>query len=131
MNTPASRRSELIAIGLESLIDIAGIATGVPIFPKSKEGPPRSGFFEHDEFLAMRTELPEHLKLVITFAYCTGCRKGEILNLRRDQVGLLVKVVRLKSHGGTQPGAGRGTRSELSWPSGDGKRALCSIATIS
>lgn len=86
----------------------------VPIFPKLKEGPPRSGFFEHDEFLAMRTELPAHLKLVITFAYCTGCRKGEILNLRWDQVDLLPKVVRLKSYRGTQPGAGRGARSELS-----------------
>ena len=67
----------------------------VPIFPTIKESPPRSGFFEHDEFLAMRAELPEHLKPVITFAYHTGCRKGEILNLCWDQVDLLTKVVRL------------------------------------
>ena len=67
----------------------------VPIFPTIKESPPRSGFFEHDEFLAMRAELPEHLKPVITFAYDTGCRKGEILSLCWDQVDLLTKVVRL------------------------------------
>ena len=43
----------------------------------------------------LRAELPGHLKPVITFAYHTGGRKGEILNLRWDQVDLLTKVVRL------------------------------------
>ncbi len=66
-----------------------------PIFPTIKESPPRSGFFEHDEFLVLRVELPEHLKPVITFAYLTGCRKGEILLLRWDQVDLIARVVRL------------------------------------
>ncbi len=51
----------------------------VPKIPKLKEPPPRSGFFEYDEFVALRAELPEHLRPVITFAYYTGCRKGEIL----------------------------------------------------
>ena len=53
----------------------------VPVFPKIKAGPPRKGFFEHPEFIALRSELPEHLRPVITFAYSTGCRKSEILNL--------------------------------------------------
>jgi hypothetical protein len=36
----------------------------------------RKGFFEHDQFLAMRTALPEYLRPVLTFAYYTGCRRG-------------------------------------------------------
>ena len=67
----------------------------IPTFPRLKAGPPRTGFYEHDEFLAMRSELPEHLKPVITFAYYTGCRKSEILGLLWEQVDLLGKVVRL------------------------------------
>lgn len=67
----------------------------VPVFPILKEAPPRRGFFEHDEFLAQRKELPEHLKPVLTFAYNTGCRKGEILALGWEQVDLFANVVRL------------------------------------
>ena len=67
----------------------------VLIFPTLDEALPRKGFFEHDEFLVLRVELPEHLKPVITFAYLTGCRKGEILLLRWDQVDLIARVVRL------------------------------------
>ena len=67
----------------------------VPIFPKLKEPPPRKGFFGHDEFTMLRSELPGEIRPVITFAYCTGCRKGEILQLRLEQVDLLARVVRL------------------------------------
>ncbi len=68
----------------------------VPVFPRLEEAPPRKGFFEHDEFVVLRLELPEHLRPVITFAYSTGCRKGEILWLRWDQVDLLARIVRLE-----------------------------------
>ena len=56
----------------------------------------RKGFFEHDQFLALRTALPEYLRPVLTFAYYTGCRRGEILTLRWTQVDLLERVVRLE-----------------------------------
>ena len=62
---------------------------------KLKEAPPRAGFFEHEEFLAMRQELPDHLRPMVTFAYYTGCRVGEILSLRWHQVDLARQVVRL------------------------------------
>ena len=37
-----------------------------------KENYVRKGFFEHAEFIALRVELPEHLKGFVTFAYKTG-----------------------------------------------------------
>ncbi len=43
----------------------------------------------------MIRELPEHLGPVLTYAYYTGCRKGEILALRWDQVDLVERTVRL------------------------------------
>jgi len=63
--------------------------------PRLKEAKPRQGFFEHDQYLAMIRELPEHLGPVLTYAYYTGCRKGEILALRWDQVDLVEHTVRL------------------------------------
>ena len=67
----------------------------VPNFPRLQENPPRSGFFEHSDFVALRSELPEHLRPVITFAYNTGCRKREILDLLWGQVDRLNRIVRL------------------------------------
>jgi len=63
--------------------------------PKLDEAPPRAGFFEHDEFGAMRQELPDYLRPVLTFGYYTGCRKGEILALKLVQVDLAERLVRL------------------------------------
>lgn len=69
--------------------------TRLPTFPRLTEASPRAGFFEYPDFVTLRSELPEQVKPVITFAYSTGCRKGEILGLRWDQVDLIAKVVRL------------------------------------
>lgn len=46
----------------------------------------RSGFFEHGEFLGVRSALPPHLRPVVTFAYKTGWRLEEILTLKWGQV---------------------------------------------
>jgi integrase len=70
--------------------------TTVPYIPMLDEHNVRKGFFEHDQFLALRTALPEYLRPVLTFAYYTGCRRGEILALRWTQVDLLERVVRLE-----------------------------------
>jgi integrase len=68
----------------------------VPFIPMLAENNVRKGFFEHDAFTALRLELPEEIRPVITFAYYTGCRKGEILGLRWSQVDLHEKVIRLE-----------------------------------
>ena len=54
------------------------------------------GVFEREDFLRHREALPPEIKPVTTFAYWTGCRKGEILALRWSQVDLDNRTVRLE-----------------------------------
>jgi integrase len=70
--------------------------TSIPYIPLLEERNVRKGFFEHDQFLAMRSALPEYIRPALTFAYYTGCRRGEILALEWSQVDLEERVVRLE-----------------------------------
>ena len=74
----------------------------VPYVPMLKESNVRKGFFEHEDYLAVKDALPFYLKPVVTFAYHTGWRFGEILGLTWDKVDLKLGIVRL------DPGEGRG-----------------------
>jgi integrase len=67
----------------------------IPFIPMLKETNVRKGFFEHEQFLAVKSALPEELRPVVTFAYHSGWRKSEILNLTWDKVDLKHGVVRL------------------------------------
>jgi len=71
--------------------------TRMPYFEPLKEDNVRKGFFEHEEFLKVRQHLPADIQPVVTFAYYTGCRKGEILSLRWDQVDVERGIVRLEA----------------------------------
>lgn len=71
--------------------------TSVPHIPLLDEDNVRKAFFEHDQFLAVRRSLPGYLQPVVTFAYYTGCRRGEILNLRLEQIDLNERIVRLEA----------------------------------
>jgi integrase len=68
----------------------------VPYIPMLEERNVRKGFFEHHQFLALRSALPEYLRPPLTFAYYTGCRRSEILGLEWSQVDLAERVVRLE-----------------------------------
>lgn len=68
----------------------------VPFIPRLKEENVRKGFLEHSQFLALRKQLPDEIKPILTFAYFTGCRRGEILSLRWSQVDLVRRLVRLE-----------------------------------
>lgn len=70
--------------------------TRAPKIPKLEENNVRKGFFEAAEYQAMRAELPEDLRPVLTFAYYTGCRRGEILGLQWPQVDLEECMIRLE-----------------------------------
>lgn len=56
----------------------------------------REGFFERDEFEAVRAELPRPLRGLVTFAYLTGWRvPSEIQTLKWAQVDRKEQVIRL------------------------------------
>lgn len=78
----------------------------VPHFPMLRENNTRKGFFEAAEFAQFREALPEYLRGFVTFAYKTGCRKGEISNLTWDRIDREKGVVRLEA-GETKSGQGR------------------------
>jgi integrase len=50
-----------------------------------------------DEFHALMDHLPFHSKNIVATAFYTGMRRGEILNLTWDKVGLRNRVIRLEA----------------------------------
>jgi integrase len=68
----------------------------VPYIPMLKENNTRKGFFEHGDFLALRTALPYYLKGFVTFSYKTGWRVSEISTLTWNQIDRDQGIVRLE-----------------------------------
>src|SRR5688572_25821428 len=66
-----------------------------PYIPMLEERNVRTGFFEREEFEAVRSNMPAPLRPVLTFAYVTGWRKAEILGLQWRQVDLNAGTVTL------------------------------------
>jgi len=67
-----------------------------PHIPMLRENNTRTGFFERAEFEAIRSELPEHLRPVVTFAYLTGWRvRSEVSSLEWCNVDRREGVIRL------------------------------------
>ena len=68
----------------------------MPLFPnRLEENPPRDGFFEHDEYLLVRGQLPPSYQDVLDFAYYSGWRRNEILGLTWEEVDLEGRIIRL------------------------------------
>lgn len=67
----------------------------IPFIPMLKESNVRKGFFEPNEYRALKDALPEELKALVTFAYHSGWRKAEILGLTWDRVDLSEGLVSL------------------------------------
>ena len=68
----------------------------VPGFPdRLRENPPRQGFFEHPEYLAVRAHLPAPWQDVLDLAYYSGWRKNEILGLTWEEIDMAGGVIRL------------------------------------
>ncbi|MBI1911984.1 MAG: tyrosine-type recombinase/integrase [Deltaproteobacteria bacterium] len=68
----------------------------IPYIPRLQENNVRQGYYEHKDYLALRSALPAYFKPVITMAYYTGMRKMEILNLQWSQVDLIEGKITLK-----------------------------------
>ena len=54
----------------------------IPHIPMVEEHNVRSGFFTHEEFLAVRGALPDYAQVAVSIAYYTGLRIGEVLGLK-------------------------------------------------
>jgi integrase len=68
----------------------------VPAYSLLKEAPPREGFFEPEQYEAVRRQLPDDLKVVVTIAHTVGWRvPSEILTLERRQLDLEAGTLRL------------------------------------
>ena len=67
----------------------------IPHIPMLKESNVRKGFFEYDQFVAVKEALPDYLKSLATLAYHIGWRKGEVLNLTWDKVDMKQRTIRL------------------------------------
>ena len=73
----------------------------------------RTGFFEREQFEAVRRYLPEEIRPLVTFAYCTGWRvPSEVQPLEWRQVDWQAGTVHLEV-GATKNDDGR-TRTPLS-----------------
>ncbi len=73
-----------------------GLLTILPLFPESlPERAPRQGFFEHNEYLAVRQYLPAPYQDVLDFAYYSGWRRREITELTWEEIDLNGGVIRL------------------------------------
>jgi integrase len=68
----------------------------VPHISSLQENNVRTGFLEHAEYLKLRDALPEELKLLLVIGYHTGVRRGELINIRWNQVDLRARRIRLE-----------------------------------
>jgi integrase len=83
--------TRMFRLGLEN-----GRVIKVPVIRKLKEAAPRQGFFEREQFEAVRKHLPVDLQAAATVAYTFGWRtQSEVLTLERRQLDLDAETLRL------------------------------------
>jgi integrase len=69
----------------------------IPHFPMLEERNIRCGFFEHEDFLALRGALPDYAQVAVTLAYYSGMRMGEVYSLEWKQMNLTEGKLYLKA----------------------------------
>ncbi|KJU87303.1 site-specific recombinase XerD [Candidatus Magnetobacterium bavaricum] len=67
----------------------------VPYITRLKENNVRTGYFEYDEYIKMRDNLPDFMKGPFIMAYYTGMRRDEILSLKWSKVNLFERKISL------------------------------------
>ncbi len=69
----------------------------VPVIHRLKEAPPRQGFFELEQFVAVRKHLPTDIQAAVSIAYTFGWRmQSEVLTLTLSQLDLEAGTLRLE-----------------------------------
>jgi len=61
-----------------------------------KEPPARKGFLTREEYLRLWAVLPEHVRPIFTFGYCTGMRLGELTNLTWQNINRAEGIITLE-----------------------------------
>ena len=97
VTAPATVNRELAALKRMFSLAVKGERLQrLPYIEMLKENNARRGFFEREQFEAVRAHLPEYARPAETFAYLTGWRlKSEILTLQWRQVDFRAGVVTL------------------------------------
>jgi integrase len=91
----------------------------LPIFHLPKEGAAREGFFERDQYDAVRRHLAPDLQVAAAIAYTFGWRtQSEVLALERRQVDLTAGTLRL------DPGTTKNDEGRIVYLTPDLKRLL-------
>lgn len=83
-------------LGMEATPPLVSVA---PRFPMLPENNVRRGFVATDDYDRLKTEMPPDLMALLVIGYHVGCRRGELLPLRLDQIDMEAKQIRL--HVGT------------------------------
>lgn len=83
-------------LGLRELPPLVYVAPPIAELMLDENGNVREGFLEHAQYIAVRDQLPDHQKLILVIGYHLGMRRGEILNLRWDQVDWEANLIRLE-----------------------------------
>jgi integrase len=82
------------------------LVNSIPRISLLEENNVRKGFLEHEAYIALRNELPDHLKAIFVIGFHTGARVGELEGLKWAQVELNAKRIILQP-GETKNGEGR------------------------
>jgi site-specific recombinase XerD len=69
----------MFRLGFEQTPQLVGRVSHIPML---KEHNIRSGFFEHEDFLALRGALPDYAQVAVSLAYYSGMRMGEVGSLQ-------------------------------------------------
>jgi integrase len=84
------------ALGLRELPPLVYVAPEIEDLMLDEEENVREGFLEHEQYVRLRDELPDHQRLILVIGYHLGMRRGEILKLRWDQVDWDANLIRLE-----------------------------------
>jgi integrase len=90
-----NRETGLLAQAFKFGVERQRISVAPKIRRLSEKGDARQGFFEKADFQKLHSNLPDHLKGFVQFAYHSGWRKGEVRSIEWSDVDIAGKVIRL------------------------------------
>lgn len=73
------------------------LAIANPIVLPKNADVPRQGFLEPAQYRVLMAYLPENLRPMVSLAFFTGMRRGELLSLKWSQVDLMDGMIRLSA----------------------------------